>query len=155
MVGVVSSSRAIWRVPNPSAASSTIRILSNCRCSVVAARSRDFNTARSFGFSRTSIASGIIWLLNHDAERDDSANVNKSLSDTGYSRDSSDRHSANPNDHIIFTLPPRQSIRSVVIVQRKRDREKSLHKSKSLFVTLFRYRTVFRYGDESGNAMLN
>jgi hypothetical protein len=46
---------------------------------VVAARSRDSNTARSFGFSRTSIASGIIWLLNHDAERDDSANVTQSL----------------------------------------------------------------------------
>ena len=85
MVGVVSSSRAISRVPNPSAASSTIRILSNCRCSVVAARSRDSNTARSFGFSRTSIASGIISLLNHDAEHDDSANVTQSLQIPGTS----------------------------------------------------------------------
>src|SRR6478672_13606893 len=34
---------------------------------------------RSFGFSRTSIASGIIALLKHDTERDDSANVTQSL----------------------------------------------------------------------------
>ena len=46
---------------------------------MVAARSRDSNTARSFGFSRTSIASGIIALLKHDTERDDSANVTQSL----------------------------------------------------------------------------
>jgi len=56
---------------------------------VVAARSRDSNTARSFGFSRTSIASGIILLiillLNHDAERDDSANVTQSLQMPGTS----------------------------------------------------------------------
>src|SRR5207253_2035303 len=65
---------------------STIRILNNCRCSVVAARSRDSNTARSFGFSRTSIASGIIAPLKHDAERDDSAKVTQSLQIPGTRR---------------------------------------------------------------------
>ena len=79
VVGVVSSSRAISRVPHPSAASSTIRILNSCRCSVVAARSRASSSARSFGFSRTSMASGINSRLNHDAKLDDSANVTQSL----------------------------------------------------------------------------
>ena len=60
VVGVVSNSRAISRVPCPSAASNTIRIRSSCRCSVVAARSRASRTARSPGRSRTFIASDIM-----------------------------------------------------------------------------------------------
>jgi hypothetical protein len=50
-----------------------MRILSSCRCSVVPARSRPSSSARSFGVSRTSIASGIIPRLNHGQANADSA----------------------------------------------------------------------------------
>jgi len=52
---------------------------------VVAARSLASSTARTFGFSRTLIASGIIAMLNHDAESDDSATVTQSLQIPGTS----------------------------------------------------------------------
>ena len=55
------------RVLRPSAASNTIRARFTSRCGVVGARQRASSTLRIFGLSRTSLASGIIPILNHDS----------------------------------------------------------------------------------------
>jgi hypothetical protein len=53
------TSFAIARVLSPSAASSTIRARFTSPCGVLGARHRASSTLRSFGLSRTSLASGI------------------------------------------------------------------------------------------------
>ena len=67
MRGRTPTSAAIDRVERPSAASSTIFARFASRCGVVGERSRASSAARSFGFSRTSLASGIIPISNHDS----------------------------------------------------------------------------------------
>jgi hypothetical protein len=78
--GIVPTVRAIDRVERPSAASKTIRARSTSRCSVVDARNRASSTARSSGESRTSAASGIIPMLNHDSAFRDSGDSRKTSS---------------------------------------------------------------------------
>ena len=49
-----------------SAASNTIGARFTSRCAVVGARQRASSTLRVFGLSRTSLALGMILILNHD-----------------------------------------------------------------------------------------
>jgi hypothetical protein len=51
----------------PSAASNTICARFRSPCGVLGARQRASSTLRIFGLSRTSLASGIIPILNHDS----------------------------------------------------------------------------------------
>jgi len=60
---------AIERVLRPSAANNTIRARLTSRCAVLGARQRASSTLRTFGLSRTSLALGIIPILNHDSPK--------------------------------------------------------------------------------------
>ena len=69
-VGTTEMSAAAARMApslRPSAASNTIRARFTSRCAVVGARQRASSTLRVFGLSRTSLALGIIPILNHDS----------------------------------------------------------------------------------------
>jgi ABC transporter substrate binding protein len=65
--GTLSSLRACAMVLRPSAASNTIRVRFTLRCAVLGARHRASSTLRIFGVSRTSLALGIVPILNHDS----------------------------------------------------------------------------------------
>jgi hypothetical protein len=58
---------AMERVLRPCAASNTIRARFTVLGGVLGARHRASSTLRIFGRSRTSLASGIIPILNHDS----------------------------------------------------------------------------------------
>ena len=65
-----SASRSGWSpagVLRPSAAKSTIRARFKSRCNVTGERQRASNILRSFREMRTSLASGVIPILNHDS----------------------------------------------------------------------------------------
>jgi hypothetical protein len=63
----LNTSAVIERVLRPSAANNTIRARLTSRCAVLGARQRASSTLRTFGLSRTSLALGIIPILNHDS----------------------------------------------------------------------------------------
>jgi hypothetical protein len=70
--GLTPTSRAIAHVDRPAAASKTMRARLTSRCGVVGARHRASSNARSSGVSRTSLASGIMPILNHDSNLNES-----------------------------------------------------------------------------------
>jgi hypothetical protein len=58
---------AIDRVLRPAAANKTIRARFKSRCNVTGERQHASSTLRSFRERRTSLASGIISILNHES----------------------------------------------------------------------------------------
>jgi hypothetical protein len=63
---------AVIRLMRPSAAINTIRARFTSPCGVLGARQRASSTLRIFARSRTSLASGIISILNHDSPQKES-----------------------------------------------------------------------------------